>query len=278
MLIFPLVIPLVGMALPERFPSRSPLWTTPGKTQTKDLLELFVHRGTNLTELFRRKKWAAGPGHLHALKRWLPGEDTILKQLRKLAHSSCAVVGASGSLRNCTEALQICQHDAILYANDHPAVRRGIGCDRVDAQVANHYACVWDASAGRMVTHKKNQKMQCQTEPRLFRFRHEWNPRELARGATKAWLSSGILTDRVHSQIARHDGKCCATAGGVAIGLSLHVCQQVTLFGLGGVGKGHIEDKVTNGIVVDNIAGGHNMRGELTWIRSLGDAVKAKCA
>ena len=252
--------PLVGTARPERHPSSSrrlppPGWATPGKTEAGDrlgLLGLFVHRGTNLTELFRRKKWAADPTSLRTLKRWLPSEGTILKQLRELANSSCAVVGASGSLRNCTGASDICRHDAILYANDHAEVRRRIGCERVDAQVANHDACVWDASTGGMVTYKRlvtgeKRKMQCETEPRRFRFRHEWNPRELARGATRAWLSSGILTDRVHGEVRRHGGgKCCATAGGVAIGLALHVCQRITLFGVGGLGRGHVEDEATN--------------------------------
>ena len=122
--------------------------------------------------------------------------------------------------------------------------------------------------------------MQCETEPRRFRFRHEWNPRELARGATRAWLSSGILTDRVHGEVRRHGGgKCCATAGGVAIGLALHVCQRITLFGVGGLGRGHVEDEATNKETppVDNMDKAHNMRGERAWIRSLGDAVRTRC-
>lgn len=273
--------PLVGTARP-------PGWATPGTAEAGDRLGLFVHRGTNLTELFRRKKWAGDPTSLRTtLKRWLPSEGTILEQLRELANSSCAVVGASGSLRNCTGASDACRHDAILYANDHAEVRRRIGCERVDAQVANHYACVWDASTGGMVTYKgtlrgEKRKTQCETEPRRFRFRHEWNPRELARGATGAWLSSGRLTDRVHGQVRRHGGgKCCATAGGVAIGLALHLCRRVTLFGLGGLGRGHIEYEATKKKEGegddDNIAGVHNMRGERAWIRSLGDAVRTRC-
>ena len=156
-----------------------------------------------------------------------------------------------------------------------------VGCQRVDAQVANHFACVW--KAGRLVTHAHGKEVPCGTQPSAFRFRHEWNLNDWARGATDAWLSTGILTDLVHNEVSRH-GKCCATAGGVAAGLALRTCRRVTLFGLGGVGKGHVEDPVRTAEQlashpVHDIASVHNVKGELAWIRHLSEtnAANAKC-
>ena len=109
----------------------------PGQAEEEGLLNLFVHNGTNLKALLARKKWSESRylrtcplcrdilkgRDLQQIKRLLPSEYDIRQQLRKLAQSSCAVVGASSALRNCTESREICDHDVVIHVNDHPAVR-----------------------------------------------------------------------------------------------------------------------------------------------------------
>ena len=87
----------------------------------------------------------------------------VRSQLSRLARSSCAVVGASSALENCTASREICEHDIVFHVNDHPKSRQH--CKRVDVQVANAYACV--RKEEKLVTLGDRQK-PCKTHPKYF--------------------------------------------------------------------------------------------------------------
>jgi len=259
----------------------------PGRADPEKLMDLVVHSGTNLTWLLARKNWSEpqylrtcplcrqilknGTG-LQSIKRLLPSSHTVRQQLHKLARSSCAVVGASAALANCSASREICGHDVVFHVNDHPAVRQMIECERVDAHVANQHVCLRSSAGRELITHSRDGKVrQCATTPSAFRFRHEWHMRQFISQAPHAWLSTGILTTLVHDEIRRR-GKCCATAGGVAAGFALRTCRRVTLFGLGGVGKGHVETPQAH---IGNTPA-HNVKGELDWLQHLNETGTAR--
>ena len=61
-----------------------------------------------------------------------------------------------------------------------------------------------------------------------------------------------------------HDsvGKCCATAGGVAIAFALRACKSVVAYGVGGFNRTHIDNEL-------HVHGLHNQKGELDWLRKI---------
>ena len=237
-------------------------------------MDLIVHKETNITWLLHRKKWLtqislrtcplcaqASKGDVNHIISFLPSAQSVRSQLGRLARSSCAVVGASSALKNCTASREICEHDIVFHVNDHPESRQH--CKRVDVQVANAYACV--RKEEKLVTLGDRQK-PCKTHPKIFRLRHEWNMKKLATYATDAWLGTGITSTLAHREVGTHavtKQKCCATAGGVAAGFALLACRKVTLFGMGGVGKRYVDD------VHKYISSVHNTRGELAWMLHL---------
>ena len=216
------------------------------------------------------------------VKLFLPKKTDVEIQMKKMSESSCAVVGASSSLKNCSDAKTICQHDVVIHVNDHPAVRNLTGCGRVEVHVANQYACFVRNRFDGAVTHTKGKYVKCSTSPTEFRVRHEWNFLDFSRFATNAWLTTGLLPRRVHEAIKKQkEGRCCATAGGIATGLALHVCRRVTIFGLAGVRRGHIEDDddMLLSPPTNVLAPVHNVVGESEWITSLREkgVLEKKC-
>lgn len=148
----------------------------PGQTDPEKLMDLIVHKKTNITWLLQRKKWLtlsslrtcpvceqALQGNVQQIMRLLPDARSVRHQIDRLARSSCAVVGASSALTICTASREICEHDIVLYVNDHPKSRQH--CKRVDVQVANAYACV--RKEEKLVTLGDRQK-PCKTHPKYF--------------------------------------------------------------------------------------------------------------
>ena len=203
---------------------------------------------TQLMHFIPRKHGAIELSSLH-----LPSLDELDRLSTTMASSSCAVVGPGKSLLNCTDSADICKHDVIIHINDHPKLLTI--CPRVDIQVVNAFACVG------------NQAAHCNIKPRLFRLRHEWNPRMAKRFSNGAWLSTGLMTDYVNSVLIDRipHGRCCNSAGGAAVALSLKTCKHTTLYGIGSrTQQGYIDDskKDTRNSV-------HDFESESQWFRFL---------
>ena len=197
----------------------------------------------------------------------LPTRNAVMALLRPLKHSSCAVVGASSVLLDCAHAHDICLHDVIIHVNDHQGALQF--CKRVDIQFVNAHSCYWIGTMhpvqrlfnpGRRETKPSRGPLrECQVHPRRARIRHEWNPKRLPTYATGTFLSSGWASSTAHRAV----GKCCASAGGVAVAFAVSACKTVTTYGLGGINHTHV-DNDERGLV-----GVHNMRGELRWLKRM---------
>lgn len=213
------------------------------------------------------------------IKEARPPYQRIRKLIRPLRHASCAVVGASSALEGCSDAKRICSHDFVMHVNDHVALLKL--CPRVDFQFVNGFACYWqkeshwfkkwftegahttlDGGAGR--------NRGCSVQPRLARIRHEWNAAQLDRYSRGALLASGLATRAAHDSV----GGCCASAGGVAVAFALRACKSVTAYGLGGVNRSHIDNRMHRIVAV------HNLTLELAWFRSLvrDDQLTMRCS
>ena len=215
------------------------------------LVDLVLHSRANLTTVALQMRFHVPPQRVA-----YPLESEVLAMSEALRKSSCAVVGASAALRNCSHARDICGHDVVLRVNHH----RPAFCNRTDVQVLNAFACMSSACP----------------HPRLFRIRTEWNPEMQSSFSRKrTWLSSGFVTDYTTRALTKvHTRRCCGTTGGSAVALALHACKDVTLYGLGGVGMGYFESprRAAPG-------GVHNLQGELEWYRELerAGAVVRRC-
>ena len=232
-------------------------------------LDMQTKRPKRLTD---HLKWLVGrwpkqtmPAELALFQRIAPSPSELRRELARLRRSTCAVVGASSALTNCSDARSICDHDIVIAANDHPRARRA--CPRVDIQVANAFACY--ATPMGLKTTQGSTTRRCMTHPSIFRFRHEWNPNGLAVWAAAGeWLTTGVINERAHAAA----GKCCATAGGVATTLALRLCRSVTIYGMAGVDRGHLDNTGIHKV--------HNARGERRWMQRLNEtgALRMLCA
>lgn len=211
-----------------------------------------VHSATNLTDVWRWMKFKTHkPDSLHT---HLPSRSIVQALLRPFRVSSCAVVGASAALTTCSHRHTICSHDIVIHVNDHAELLRY--CPRVDIQFVNAFACIW--IKGKHITTRGKSNMVCAVTPTRARIRHEWNPRTLERFGTNTLLTSGLANRMAHAEV----GRCCASAGGVALAFALQTCKLVTTYGLGGINHTHIDSPERVGAV-------HNMRGELEWLLRL---------
>lgn len=217
--------------------------------------------------------------NLTRIKAALPRYHRISKLVRPLRNASCAVVGASSALDGCGDAKRICEHDVIMHVNDHPALLKL--CPRVDFQFVNAFACFWRKeehwlkkwfTEGAHTTHDggKGHARGCSVQPRVARIRHEWNADRLERYSRGALLASGLATREAHNRV----GGCCASAGGVAVAFALRACRSVTAYGVGGVNRTHIDNRMHRIIAV------HNLSTELAWFHSLvrDDRLAMRCS
>ena len=229
-----------------------------------DASALLVHSGTNLSHVWQ---WMHFKSHRPAeLPTFLPTRDTVQALLRPLRSSSCAVVGASAALVNCTHRHDICSHDVVIHANDHAELLRY--CPRVDIQIVNAWACFWRTHSnptaktfvrGTHSTNRGAKTQRCAVKPTRARIRHEWNPSALERFGTGTLLASGLASTMAHEAV----GRCCASAGGVALAFALQTCKLVTTYGLGGINYTHIDSSERSVGTV------HNMLGEVKWLSRL---------
>lgn len=205
---------------------------------------LLVHQATDFKSVWELMHFPAPLEQKRSeLLSRLPSTQRLLELDAKLRRSSCAVVGASASLANCSASSRICAHDIVIHVNDHADALKL--CPRVDVQLVNQHACFWrpsikDATTGGFFTQPQNGAIRaCRVVPKIVRIRHEWSPQHLDKFSRGALLSSGVV-----NRIARNRvGKCCASAGGVAASLALEVCKSVTLFGLAGVNQSHFDSR-----------------------------------
>jgi len=206
-----------------------------------DVSALLVHSASNLTQVWQWMHFNKAAESATELRRVLPPQQYVNRLLQPLRRASCAVVGASSMLRGCQEIHSLCKHDVIIQVNDHPAVFKF--CRRVDFQFVNAHSCYWEKEMhwfkkwfndGNFLTFSR----ACRVHPRVARIRHEWNPRMVERFAHGTLLSSGLVTQDANRRI----GKCCASAGGVAIAFALRACKSVIAYGVGGVNRTHFDN------------------------------------
>lgn len=198
----------------------------------------------------------------HKMQKLLSGLSTTRRVLNLgtvLRSSSCAVVGASSSLSDCPVSSNICKHDIVIHVNDHPEALKL--CPRADIQFVNQHTCFWKPSskhtpAGDFYTQPASGALRkCGVNPRIARIRHEWNPTMLDRFARGALLSSGVINRVARNRV----GKCCASAGGVAVSFALESCRSVTAFGLAGVNRSHFDSR-------SRMPALHDLSRELQWM------------
>lgn len=201
------------------------------------LLELIFHSGSNVSVIKESMMFKEVPKPVN-----YPSPYLLKIISNTLKNSSCAVVGASSSLLKCKETSNICSHDVIIRVNHHEPRF----CDRTDIQVVNAFACV---------------NNNCKT-PTLFRLRTEWNVHKQSYFKKESWLSSGYLTNYTKHVLSKEvkTKRCCNTAGGTAVAFAIHACKKVTLYGLGGVGKGYLRN-----VKKRAPSGVHNLQGEKEW-------------
>ena len=217
---------------------------------------LLVHSSINLNHVWNWMQFRGRPPWM-GIATTVHSKATVAALLRPLQLSSCAVVGASSALTNCTYRHDICSHDVVIHANDHMQLLRY--CPRVDIQFVNAHACYW--KAGAYSTKPQGMATRpCGVHPTRARIRHEWNHKELERYATGAFLSSGWANDVAHKAV----GKCCASAGGVAAAFAIRACKSVTVYGLAGINRSHVD---STEIGTHSVY--HNMRGEVDWLLRL---------
>lgn len=224
-----------------------------------DPFDLLIHRDTNLTNLWNQLHYKQPLNVIvaRAIKSKSPPRLRIEQLVARLRRSSCAVVGASSALNGCPNRHQICRHDITIHANDHPALLKL--CARVDLQFVNAHACFHMARRG-LVTQPAGKRLRpCMVHPKIMRIRHEWSSLDLGRYTTGAVLSSGLGTRYAHRAV----GKCCASAGGVAAAYALQTCKTVTVFGMGGFQRAHMDNSK------DHMVSAHNMLGERDWLMAL---------
>ncbi len=227
---------------------------------------LLVHSGSNLHQVWDWMRFNSMTDNATALRRVLPPPRYIARILKPLKNATCAVVGASSKLKNCTDVRKLCRHDVIMHVNDHPAILNL--CRRVDFQFVNAFACYWNEEtnlfkkrfvSGKIVTADGKRLRGCEVQPRVARIRHEWNPWQIKRYASNTLLSSGLANRDAHDSL----DKCCATAGGVAIAFALKACKSVVAYGVGGLNRTHIDNKQRW------LSGEHNLKGELNRLRRI---------
>lgn len=194
---------------------------------------------------------------LLSLKPTLKSRQATEEIFEPLKTASCAVVGSSFGLVGCKDAGRICSHSMVIHVNDHPGLLRY--CNRVEFQFVNAFACI--LRKGAFVTYS-NGVRQCGVSPSRARIRHEWNSRQLDRFAPGAMLSTGLANRLANENL----GKCCASAGGVALAFSLKVCKSVTVYGMGGLNRTHFDNPREYMLPV------HDMGREIAWIRRLENA------
>lgn len=227
---------------------------------TTGLPRLLVHEATDLKSVWSLMHFSIPVEEKRSeLLSRLPSTKSLLELDAKLRRSSCAVVGASASLANCSASSRICAHDIVIHVNDHADALKL--CPRVDVQLVNQHACFWkplakDPSKGGFFTQPQTGALRpCRVVPRLARIRHEWSPQQFDKFSRRALLSSGVV-----NRIARNRvGKCCASAGGVAASLALEVCKSVTLFGLAGVNQSHFDSR-------SRVIAMHDLARERHWM------------
>jgi hypothetical protein len=208
------------------------------------LLGLLVHASTELQSVWSLMHFSVPVEQKRSeLLSRLPSTKSLLELDAKLRRSSCAVVGASASLANCSASSRICEHDIVVHVNDHAEALKM--CPRVDVQLVNQHACFWKPSSdaankGGFFTQPQSGALRtCRVVPKLARIRHEWSPQHFDKFSRGALLSSGVVNRIARTRV----GKCCASAGGVAASLALEVCKSVTLFGLAGVNQSHFDSR-----------------------------------
>lgn len=222
---------------------------------------IVYHTSSNLTFLRSHFSSSSVPNLMKSLpsnQLNLPLQATIMQMKSYLQKSSCAVVGASASLKTCESRNEICKHDVVIHVNDHPQLLRI--CPRIDIQVVNQFACKWNMNSNQMETSGK----KCTINPTLFRLRTEWTSQSQFILSKNSWLSTGYISTKSAQNLHDFGGRCCATTGGNAIVFALHTCKTVSLYGLGGNNKTYIDDSTRKFQMSV-----HNTITEHEWIKSL---------
>jgi hypothetical protein len=199
---------------------------------------LLLHAGTELEQVWGLMHFSTPLERMsHTLKSTLPTTQRLRDLDRRLRRSSCAVVGASASLKHCSDARRICDHSVVIHVNDHQDILKV--CPRTDVQVVNQFACYWSETPtkGFFTQPQTGARRPCRVTPSIARIRHEWSPASLDKFSRGSLLSTGVINRIARSRV----GKCCASAGGVATSLALEVCSSVTVFGMAGVNQTHFD-------------------------------------
>jgi hypothetical protein len=213
---------------------------------------LVLNRQTNLSQVKERMQFREKQhGVLSLSSVNLPSVETLDAMQTELSRSSCAVVGANAALLGCRHTADICKHDIVIHVNQHPKLLSL--CPRVDIQIINAFVCTTS---------------DCVIKPRLFRLRHEWNPRQIALYSKHAWLATGTeglyVRDVLTKRIAK--GRCCPSAGGIAASFALHACKHTTLYGLGARNVSYVDDankQASNSV--------HDFASEFQWYMYMRD-------
>lgn len=103
------------------------------------------------------------------------------------------------------------------------------------------------------------QPRGCSVRPRVARIRHEWNTKHIERFGRSALLASGLAAREAHKRV----GGCCASAGGVSVAFAMRACKSVTAYGVGGVNKTHVDNRM------QRVGAVHNLSAELASFRLL---------